>query len=155
MYYFHNKKKINFHFGETKFYIIKQNSTSAGEGHPTLSPPWLWLLPWEPLSWLGINKVVYSRGAFHLWLSLVTIASQTFKSSTHIKKGTLNLYWKFFTLMHFKAKEGLMVLLVRLMFSFLMELRGKVNAQEVRGWLLLPWKKQATHGALHSIGRQV
>ena len=57
--------------------------------------------------------------------------------------------------MHFKAKEGLMVLLVRLMFSSLMELRGKVNAQAVRGWLLLRWKKQATHGSLHSIGRQV
>lgn len=49
--------------------------------------------------------------------------------STHVKKSKLNLYWKTFTLMHLKAKSGLLFLLLRAMFSPLMELRGNVNPQ--------------------------
>ena len=41
----------------------------------------------------------------------------------------MSLYWKFFTLTHMKAKERLVVLLLRVMFSSLMELRGNVNPQ--------------------------
>lgn len=57
------------------------------------------------------------------------MSSPTFMSSTHVKKGKLNLYWKIFTLLHLKAKSGLLVLLLRAMFSPLMELRGNVNPQ--------------------------
>lgn len=42
----------------------------------------------------------------------------------------MNLYWKIFTLMHLKAKEGLLVLLLRVMVSSLMELRGNVHSQQ-------------------------
>lgn len=56
---------------------------------------------------------------FPTCLSLLMMSSQTFfyKSSTHIKKDKLNPYGKIFTWMHFKAKGGLMVLLLRVMFS--------------------------------------
>lgn len=98
---------------------------------------------------------ILMRGLLPSALTSYDVFSNFPNNYTFIRKGMLNLYWKIFTLIHFKAKEGLMVLLVRPMFSSLMELKRKVNPQALRGRLLLPWKKQAMNRSLHSTERQV
>lgn len=54
--------------------------------------------------------------------------------------------------MHLKAKEGLLVLLLRAMFSSLMELRGNVTSKQMA--LLVISLAEPGYTSLHSPGRQ-